>query len=236
MKKKSILLVDDEEDILEFLEYNFTANGYDVFTATNGKDAIDIAIDKKPDVIILDIMMSGMDGIQVCEKLREIKQTGNSLILFFTARGEDYSQIAGFDAGADDFVTKPVSPKILLKRVEALFKRRGNIEIIDTDSTNNECIMGNLIIDREQYQIIYKGKTIVLPRKEFNLLELLASKQGKVFTRDEIFDGIWGDTIIGDRTIDVHIRKLREKLGEESIITVKGIGYKINNVFFQASA
>ncbi|MBS4013763.1 MAG: response regulator transcription factor [Bacteroidetes bacterium] len=233
MNKKSILLVDDEEDILEFLEFNFSASGYDVFTANNGKDAIDIAVKKKPDVIILDIMMTGMDGIQVCEKLKEIGQNNDSLIMFFTARGEDYSQIAGFDAGADDFVVKPISPKVLIKRVEALLKRKGKIEKEEEIIVSDDIKIGKLVIDREQYQINLNGKVIILPRKEFNLLELLASKQGKVFTRDEIFDGVWGDTFIGDRTIDVHIRKLREKLGEESIVTVKGIGYKINSTFFE---
>jgi two-component system, OmpR family, alkaline phosphatase synthesis response regulator PhoP len=232
MKNISILIVDDDDDILEFLQYNFKKNNFTVFTATNGKDGIDIAIKKKPDVIILDIMMDGMDGIQTCEKIRKIGKSNDSIIMFLSARGEDYTQIAGFDAGADDFVVKPINPRVLIKRVEALLKRKKDQTDFKAQTSSKITKIGTLIIDREKYEIVINDINIVLPRKEFNLLELLASKQDKVFTREEIFDTVWGDTFVGDRTIDVHIRKLREKLGEQSITTVKGIGYKINNKFF----
>jgi two-component system, OmpR family, alkaline phosphatase synthesis response regulator PhoP len=232
MKNISILIVDDDDDILEFLQYNFKKNNFTVFTATNGKDGIDIAIKKKPDVIILDIMMDGMDGIQTCEKIRKIGKSNDSIIMFLSARGEDYTQIAGFDAGADDFVVKPINPRVLIKRVEALLKRKKDQTDFMAQTSSKITKIGTLIIDREKYEIVINDINIVLPRKEFNLLELLASKQDKVFTREEIFDTVWGDTFVGDRTIDVHIRKLREKLGEQSITTVKGIGYKINNKFF----
>ncbi len=228
MKNKCILLVDDDEDIIEFLKYNLSKNNYTVFTANNGQDAIEVALKEKPDIIVLDIMMDGMDGIQVCEKIKEIGKINDSLIMFLSARGEDYTQIAGFDAGADDFVTKPINPKVLIKRIDALLKRGRTSDQNDNKNISSEIQIGNLIINREQYKIIFKEKSINLPRKEFNLLELLSSKPDKVFTREEIFDIVWGDTFVGERTIDVHIRKLREKLGEESILTIKGIGYKIN--------
>jgi two-component system, OmpR family, alkaline phosphatase synthesis response regulator PhoP len=232
MKNKSILLVDDDEDIIEFLKYNLSKNNYTVFTANNGQDAIEVALKEKPDIILLDIMMDGMDGIQVCEKIKEIGKINDSLIMFLSARGEDYTQIAGFDAGADDFVTKPINPKVLIKRIDALLKRGKASNQDESKKLSSEIQIGNLIINREQYKIVFKEKSINLPRKEFNLLELLSSKPDKVFTREEIFDIVWGDTFVGERTIDVHIRKLREKLGEESILTVKGIGYKINVSFF----
>ncbi len=232
MKPISILLVDDDPDIIEFLQYNFKKNNYTVYTANNGKDGLDIARKKKPDLIILDIMMEGMDGIQTCEKIREIGKSNDSIIMFLSARGEDYTQIAGFEAGADDFVVKPINPKVLLKRVEAILKRKSDLESTDYKNASNLTKIGKLIIDRDKYEILFNDKKITLPRKEFNLIELLASKPDKVFTRDEIFDKVWGDTFVGDRTIDVHIRKLREKFGENSIATVKGIGYKINNAFF----
>lgn len=226
MIKKSILLVDDDGDILEFLEYNFKKEGYKVFTAKNGVDAIRIAREKNPSIIILDIMMKGMDGIQVSEKLNEYKDEVTGLKMFLSARGEDYSQIAGFDSGADDFVVKPVSPKVLLKRVEALLKRA-----VTSKSTNiktNVQVVNDLTIDKDKYVVTYKNTSVSLPRKEFKLVELLAGIPGKVFTRDEIYDKIWGDAFVGDRTIDVHIRKLREKLGDDLITTVKGVGYKLN--------
>ncbi len=232
MKNKSILIVDDDPDILEFLQYNFCKNNYTVYTATNGKKGFEIALNKKPDLIILDVMMEGMDGIQTCEKIREIGKSNDSLIMFLTARGEDYTQIAGFEAGADDFVAKPINPKVLLKRVEALLKRNKDLTVLKNQTSANLKQIGKLTIDREKYEIVFNNSVIILPRKEFNLLELLASKPEKVFTRDEIYDSVWGDSFVGDRTIDVHIRKLREKLGEGSISTIKGIGYKINNTYF----
>lgn len=226
MKNYSVLLVDDDEDIIEFLEYNFKKEGYDVFTAYNGNEAIKIAIDQNPTVIILDIMMKGMDGIQVCEKLHELKDQVTGMKMFLSARGEDFSQMAGFDSGADDFVVKPINPKLLIKRVEALIRRRSNV----SSSDNNESIIqiGPIKIDKDKYLIYKDDVSIVLPRKEFGLLDLLASNPGKVFHRDEIYDKIWGDAFVGDRTIDVHIRKLREKLGDDIIVTVKGVGYKLN--------
>lgn len=225
MDSKSILLVDDDEDILEFLEYNFKKENYIVYTATEGVTAIKIAKEKNPDVIILDIMMNGMDGIQVCEKLNEMKSEITGMKMFLSARGEDYSQIAGFDSGADDFVVKPINPKLLIKRVEALLRRGSSTQIENPSASILK--FNNLKIDRDKYIVYRDGKEIILPRKEFNLLELLASKPGKVFQREEIYDTVWGDTYVGDRTIDVHIRKLREKLGDDLIVTVKGVGYKL---------
>lgn len=226
MAQNSILLVDDDGDILEFLEYNFKKEGYKVYTATNGIDAIEIARDRNPSVIILDIMMKGMDGIQVSDKLNDYKDEVTGLKMFLSARGEDYSQIAGFETGADDFVVKPVNPKVLIKRVEALLKRAGNIG--SSGVQTNVQVINDLTIDKDKYVVSYKDSPVSLPRKEFKLVELLAGIPGKVFTRDEIYDKIWGDAFVGDRTIDVHIRKLREKLGDDLIITVKGVGYKLN--------
>ncbi len=221
-----ILLVDDEPDILEFMEYNLKKENYHVFLATNGKEAIIKAKKELPDLIILDIMMPEMDGIETCRRLREIPVFKNTLIAFLTARNEDYSQIAGFDVGADDYITKPVKPRVLVSRINALFRRYENGA---KDEKGTVLIAGDLKIDREQY-LVYRGEEkFELPRKEFELLSLLASKPGKVFTRDEILDRVWGnDIVVGDRTIDVHIRKIREKLGEENIKTVKGIGYKFD--------
>jgi two-component system, OmpR family, alkaline phosphatase synthesis response regulator PhoP len=225
MKEKSVLLVDDDEDILEFLEYNFKKENFIVYTANEGISAIKIAREKNPSVIILDIMMNGMDGIQVCEKLNEMKAEITGKKMFLTARGEDFSQIAGFDSGADDFVVKPVNPKVLIKRVEALLRRDGdNANLSEGEGKQKVC---NLIIDKEQHIVYRDNKPVLLPKKEFVLLELLASKPGKVFSREEIFDKVWGDSFVGDRTIDVHIRKLREKLGDDLIVTLKGVGYKL---------
>ena len=233
MKSKSILIVDDDEDILEFLKYNFLKSGYRVFIASRGQQGIEIAHKEKPDIIILDIMMEGIDGIEVCTQLKEIGKSNDSLIMFLTARGEDYTQIAGFEAGADDFVTKPINPKVLIKRVEALLRRK----IKSEESNNTDSLkiieIGGFSLNREKYEVRLNNMVIGLARKEFNLLELLISKTDKVFTREEIFDSVWGDTFVGDRTIDVHIRKLREKLGEGAITTIKGIGYKINVAFFE---
>jgi two-component system alkaline phosphatase synthesis response regulator PhoP len=225
--EKKILLVDDEIDILEFISYNLEKDGYKVYTAQNGKDAIRIAEKKEPDLIILDVMMPEMDGIVTCEEIRKIPKLKSTVVAFLTARSEDYSQIAGFEAGADDYITKPIRPKVLLSRVKALLKRSQLVEEevkITEDTTIN---IGSLTIDRERYMITADGQEMVLPRKEFELLSLLASKPGKVFTREEIYTSVWGEqVIVGDRTIDVHIRKLREKIGEDHIKTLKGIGYK----------
>ena len=225
-ERLKILLVDDEPDILEFMEYNLKKENYEVDKANNGKEAIIKAKQINPDLIVLDIMMPEMDGIETCRALREIPQFKNTMIAFLTARNEDYSQIAGFDVGADDYITKPIKPKVLISRINALFRRYNRNEGSDKSKVTN---VGDLQIDREKYMVYQSGNKIALPRKEFELLSLLASKPGKVFTRDEILERVWGsDIIVGDRTIDVHIRKLREKLGEEHIKTVKGIGYKFD--------
>lgn len=223
----SILLVDDEKDILEFLSYNLRNEGFKIYTASNGRDAVKISAKTRPNLILMDVMMPDMDGIQACEEIRANKEMEDTLIAFLTARGEDYSQIAGFEAGGDDYITKPIKPKVLISRIKALLKRR---KIKNKDSYSglvHKIVSGDFVIDNERYLIIKKGKDISLPRKEFELFSLLISKPEKVFTREEIFDRIWGENIVvGDRTIDVHIRKLREKLGDKYIKTVKGIGYK----------
>lgn len=224
MNKKdiTILLVDDEPDILEIVGYNLTAEGYGVVTAENGLEAVKIAKKKKPHLIILDVMMPEMDGIEACEQIRKIPDLQNTIITFLTARGEDYSQVAGFDAGADDYITKPIRPKVLVSKVKALLRR-----LKEESSSDNVVKIGDLIINRDEYKIIKDKKEIVLPRKEFELLSLLASKPGKVFKREDILDKVWGnEVIVGGRTIDVHIRKLREKIGDNSFKTIKGVGYK----------
>jgi two-component system, OmpR family, alkaline phosphatase synthesis response regulator PhoP len=221
---KRILIVDDEPDILEFLRYNLKKENYQVFTAGNGREGIEEAIKVNPDLIILDIMMPEMDGIEVCRILRENLLFRKTLIAFLTARSEDYTHIAALDYGGDDYITKPIKPGVLISRIKALFRRSNQSLEPEKKQIIN---VGDFSIDRERFQVISKGKVVELAKKEFNLIELLASKPGKVFTRDEIFNKIWGaDVIVGDRTIDVHIRKLREKLGDELIKTVKGIGYK----------
>ena len=225
MKKKDIkiLLVDDEPDILEIVGYNLSAEGYQVLTAENGKQAVKKAKKEKPQLIILDVMMPEMDGIEACEQIRKNPNLKDTIITFLTARGEDYSQVAGFDAGADDYITKPIKPKVLVSKVKALLRRLKN----DDDKKDDIIKINDLIINRDEYKIELKGQEIILPRKEFELLSLLASKPGKVFKRDEILDKVWGnEVVVGGRTIDVHIRKLREKLGDESFKTVKGVGYK----------
>jgi two-component system, OmpR family, alkaline phosphatase synthesis response regulator PhoP len=222
-EKYRILLVDDEKDILEFLGYNLKKEGYILSTARNGKDAIKIAKEEKPHLIILDVMMPKLDGIETCSEIRTIPELNNTIIVFLTARGEDYSQIAGFDAGADDYITKPIKPKVLISRIKALLRRYKVPEV-----NIEEIKLKDIVIDKERYLIIKDNKEISLPKKEFELLILLASKPNKVFTRDEIFSKVWGnDVIVGDRTIDVHVRKIREKLGLNSIKTIKGVGYKI---------
>jgi two-component system, OmpR family, alkaline phosphatase synthesis response regulator PhoP len=223
-KKYKILLVDDETDILEFLGYNLEKEGFEIFTAGNGKDAIKIAEKIRPHLILMDVMMPVMDGIEACENIRKNQELKNILIAFLTARGEDYSQIAGFEAGGDDYITKPIKPKLLVSRVKALLKRYSENT---ADNWQEPPLNSDIYIDRERYLVVLKGEKLVLPKKEFELLVLLYSKPDKVFTRDDIFHKIWGDNIIvGDRTIDVHIRKLREKLGDRYIKTVKGVGYK----------
>ncbi len=225
-KNFKILLVDDESDILEFLSYNINKDGFEVHTANNGKEGIEIAKRITPHLILLDVMMPEMDGIETCEIMRQDKKLQNTIIAFLTARGEDYSQIAGFEAGGDDYIAKPVKPKVLISRIKALLKR---FKPTTEEKSSDDLIIkqSNLVIDREKYIVIKDGKELILPKKEFELLVLLISKPDRVFTRDEIFSTIWGDNIIvGDRTIDVHIRKLREKIGEEHIKTIKGVGYK----------
>lgn len=221
-----VLIVDDESDILEIVSYNLESAGYDVYTASNGIEGIALAKEQQPQLIILDVMMPGMDGIETCEKLRALPQLDQTIIAFFTARGEDYSQMAGFEAGADDYITKPIKPKILVSKVKSLLRRFNTSEQKEEASIEN-IQLSNLEIDREQYEIKLKGKVINLPRKEFELLALLASKPNKVFTREAILDHVWGnDVVVGGRTIDVHIRKLREKIGDKRFKTVKGVGYK----------
>ncbi len=218
-----ILLVDDEPDILEFLSYNLKKEGFIIYTATNGKDAIVKALDKLPQLIILDVMMPEMDGIETCRELKKIEKLSNSLIVFLTARSEDYSQLAGFDAGADDYIAKPVKPSVFISKVKALMRRYSDV----SSSVGKIIELENIIIDKERYVILKDSQEIILPKKEFELLALLASKPNKVFTRDEIFSRVWGNmVIVGDRTIDVHIRKIREKIGIDNIKTVKGVGYK----------
>lgn len=225
MKKKDIkiLLVDDEPDILEILSYNLSAEGYEVFTAKNGVEGVAKARKKQPHLIVLDVMMPEMDGIEACETIRSTKGLENTIITFLTARGEDYSQVAGFDAGADDYITKPIKPKVLISKVKALLRRLKDEESVSEDIVT----VGNIVINREEYKIVNNGTELVLPRKEFELLSLLTSKPGKVFKREVILDRVWGnEVVVGGRTIDVHIRKLREKIGEEHFKTIKGVGYK----------
>ena len=227
MKKKDIklLLVDDEPDIIEIVSYNLQNEGYQIFTATNGVEAIEMAKKVNPHLILLDVMMPEMDGIEACEKIREIKGLKDVIIAFFTARGEDYSQVAGFDAGADDYITKPVKPKVLVSKVKSLLRRVKE----DHSEVENIITIGNIIINRDEYFVQRDKEKISLPRKEFELLSLLASKPGKVFKRDNILESVWGnDVVVGGRTIDVHIRKLREKIGDDYFKTVKGVGYKFN--------
>lgn len=227
-----ILLVDDELDILEFLTYNLAKEGYSVHSTTSSKEALGMASNIIPHLILLDVMMPEMDGMETCAELRKFPELNQTIIAFLTARAEDYSQIAGFDAGADDYITKPIKPKVLQSRIAALLKRYHPVpEITSKQIVNkNENLQENIdeiIIDRERYIIIKDAKELSLPRKEFELLSLLYSKPNKVFTREDIFTAVWGDDIIvGDRTIDVHVRKLREKIGDKHIKTIKGVGYK----------
>jgi two-component system, OmpR family, alkaline phosphatase synthesis response regulator PhoP len=216
-----ILVVDDDPDILELLSYNLKKEGYEVREAGNGKEALKLAPGFRPDLILLDVMMPEMDGITTCQEMRRIPSLKQSYIIFLTARIEEYSEIAGFSAGADDYITKPIKPGALLSRIQAIMKRRGP----DTPRTN--ITSGNLVIDKTSYEVTYKGEKLHFARKEFELLYMLASQPGKVFTREDILERIWGtDVFVGDRTVDVHIRKIREKIDPDSIKTIKGIGYK----------
>lgn len=224
MKKKhiKILLVDDEPDIIEIIGYNLSSEGYKVLTAENGTEGVKLAKKEKPHLIILDVMMPEMDGIEACEKLRAVPDLSDTIITFLTARGEDYSQMAGFDAGADDYITKPIKPKVLISKVKALLRR-----LKEKEDKEDIVKIGNLIINREEYKISIKGEEMILPRKEFELLSLLATRPNKVFKREDILDKVWGnEVVVGGRTIDVHIRKLREKIGDKRFKTIKGVGYK----------
>ena len=224
MKKKDIkiLLVDDEPDVIEIIRYNLEQEGYNVKTASNGKEALQKAQKNTPHLIIMDVMMPEMDGIEACEELRSDPTFNDTIIMFLTARGEDYSYVAAFDAGADDYVTKPIKPKIIVSKVKAILRRLKNEE-----KKQDKIQLGKFIIDKEKYEVTHKGKTFSLPRKEFELLYLLASKLDKVVKREKIMELVWGSgVVVGDRTIDVHIRKLREKLGNKYFKTVKGVGYK----------
>ena len=224
MKKEDIkiLLVDDEPDILEIIRFNLERVGYQIKTASNGLDAIKVSNKFLPHLIILDVMMPDLDGIETCERLRQDERFHETIIMFLTARGEDYSYVAAFDAGADDYVTKPGKPKVLVSKVKGLLRRMKKRE-----ATSTQLEFKNLVVDREEYKVTLKGKELSMPRKEFELLYLLASKPGKVFKREKIMEKIWGsDVVVGDRTIDVHIRKLREKIGDRFFKTVKGVGYK----------
>ncbi|WP_375325608.1 response regulator transcription factor [Flagellimonas sp. GZD32] len=225
MKNKDIkiLLVDDEPDILEIIGYNLSAEGYEVITAKNGLEGVNKAKKKNPHLIIMDVMMPEMDGIEACEAIRNTPGLDNTIITFLTARGEDYSQVAGFDAGADDYITKPIKPKVLVSKVKALLRRLKD----DKKEVEEIVKVGNIVINREEYKIVNNGEEMVLPRKEFELLSLLTSKPNKVFKREVILDKVWGnEVVVGGRTIDVHIRKLREKIGDDHFKTVKGVGYK----------
>jgi len=227
MKKKDIriLLVDDEPDVIEIIKYNLIREGYSVKTASNGREALKKAYKNLPHLIIIDVMMPEMDGIEACEELRKDSLFNDTIIMFLTARGEDYSYVAAFDSGADDYVTKPIKPKIIISKVKALLRR-----LKKEDENKDKIRLGKLIIDREQYEVTHKGNNISLPRKEFELLYLLASKPDKVVKREKIMQIVWGsEVVVGDRTIDVHIRKLREKIGDKYLKTVKGVGYKFIN-------
>lgn len=222
-KDAKILIVDDEKDIIEFLQYNFKKEGFLVFTANNGIEGKKQAIKNKPDLILLDIMMPGVDGVELCKELREIPEFEDTIIVFLTARGEDYSQIAGFEVGADDYITKPVRPRVLMARVKALLKRKSGT------SDDQSIRFDGISINKDKREVIVDGKSIHIPKIEFDILVLLATQAGKIFSRDDIYSRIWGNEVfVSDRTLDVHIRKLREKIGSNYIKTIKGVGYGFN--------
>ena len=223
MKKIKILLVDDEPDILEFLSYNLVKEGYEVFTASDGAEGIKKAKIEKPDLILLDVMMPEMDGIEACTEIRKIESLKTTLIVFLTARTEEFSQLAGYEAGADDYITKPVKPKVLMSKIKALLRLKS------TDEQQQLIELEEFTIDRETYKVTFRDEEFMLPRKEFELIALLASNPKRVFKRDEILEKVWGnEVVVGGRTIDVHIRKLREKFGNDRLSTIKGVGYKLN--------
>lgn len=223
MKKVKILLVDDEPDILEFLSYNLIKEGYEVSTSTNGLEGVKTAKIEKPDIILLDIMMPEMDGIEACTEIRKLETLKKTIIVFLTARTEEFSQLAGYEAGANDYITKPIKPKVLMSKIKALLRLK------TTDEPQTIIELDDFIIDRETYKVTFQGEEFLLPRKEFELLSLLASNPKRVFKRDEILEKVWGnEVVVGGRTIDVHIRKLREKFGNEKLSTIKGVGYKLN--------
>lgn len=219
---QKILLVDDEEDILEFLSYNLIKDGFEILTANNGAKGLALAKKHKPDLVILDVMMPEMDGVDVCQRIRELPELDETLVLFLSARAEDYSELAGFSAGADDYITKPIKPKLLISRVNAILRRKSRNKAV------NSIKVGGIEIDQEKHTISCNGEFISLARKEFKLLFYLMTIPAKVFTRKEIINEVWKDAIVGDRTIDVHIRKIREKIGDNHIKTVKGVGYKFD--------
>ena len=224
MKDKKILLVDDEQDILEILSYNLEKEGYKVFTANNGNEGIAKAKEIIPDLILLDVMMPEKDGIETCQEMRQIKELQKTLIVFLSARAEEFSQLAGYDAGANHYIVKIIKPKVLISKVNALLQLSTQV----SESQSKVLELGDLIIDKDNFKVTKAGENLLLPKKEFDLLYLLASNSQKVFKREEILDKVWGnDVIVGERTIDVHIRRLREKLGDDSIQTLKGIGYKL---------
>ena len=223
MNPKKILLIDDEQDILEILSYNLEKEGYQVFTADNGNDGIEKAKEILPDLILLDVMMPEKDGIETCQDLRRIPELESTLIVFLSARGEEFSQLAGFEAGGNDYVVKVIKPKVLVSKINALLKLTAKVEVV-----SSVIQVGDLIIDKDNFRVTKGGELFLLPKKEFDLLYLLASNTEKVFKREEILEKVWGnDVIVGERTIDVHIRRLREKIGDSSIQTLKGIGYKL---------
>ncbi len=223
MNDVKVLLVDDENDVLDFMKYNLEKEGFWVYTAHDGLEGIQVARKVNPSIIILDLMMPKLDGIETCRELRNIPEFKNTIIAFLTARDEDYSQIAGFEVGADDYITKPIKPRVFISRIRALLRR------LETAEGSPKIRVGDIEIDRERYMVVKAGTEIQLPRKEFELMSLLISKPGRVFKREEILSKVWGnDTIVGDRTIDVHIRKLREKIGDDYFKTIKGIGYKFD--------
>ena len=222
LNSSKILLVDDEQDILEFLSYNLRKEGCDVITANNGKEGLELAKKNTPDLILLDVMMPEMDGMEVCENLRSIEKLDNTFIIFLTARSEEYSELSGFTAGADDYITKPIKPKLLISRINAIL-RRSNKKIL-----TNEITIENIMINKDTFQIFVDSEEMTLPKKEFLLLYYLMTVPGKAFSREEIILEVWNDSFVGDRTIDVHIRKIREKIGDRYIKTIKGVGYKFN--------
>ncbi len=222
-KDETILLIDDEKDILDFLSYNLRSAGFKVVTASDGQEGLQKAKDLNPTIILLDVMMPNMDGIEACQIIRKEMHLDQPIIAFLTSRSEDYSQIAGFEAGADDYIAKPIRPRLLISKIQSLLRRRTNTQTPKNESKIN--------IDREKYEVTLNGEVILFPKKEFELLDLLSSKPGKVFNRDQILSIVWGnDAIVGERTIDVHIRKLREKLGNDYIRTIKGVGYTFNAI------